>query len=391
MSTRAAAVGFDWERPADVLAKIEEEVAELREAVERSGGAGDAEDRRRHVEEEMGDLLFAIANLARKLGVEPESALRQSDDKFARRFTELERRFAARGESLQQAGLARMEEEWARVKSLRGRVGRLHRHDPPDPVLQQALVEVDQQPDPQAGGLQVRHHLRHVNRLDRRHGLDLHDDLALHHQVDSLPANPRAAIDNVDGLLRLERQSSRRPVRSAAPARRLTPRNPGPSSRWTAIRGSDDPLRDAVEIVRNGLAQASLRPLQPQSTTETTETDCPRRAGLRGAVFDGAGEGCESQANMRHVRLRFASRSTGRPLCPSTGRPLEDRLACVRLREILCVSSVSSVVHFVNSAGARESAHGEARAVGVDRDRAMDVGAIDARRRSPRTAAARRR
>jgi len=114
MSTRAAAVGFDWERPADVLAKIEEEVAELREAVERSG---DAEGRRRQIEEEMGDLLFAIANLARKLGVEPESALRMSDDKFARRFTELERRFAARGESLQQAGLARMEEEWARVKA----------------------------------------------------------------------------------------------------------------------------------------------------------------------------------------------------------------------------------------------------------------------------------
>jgi ATP diphosphatase len=117
MSTRAAAVGFDWERPADVLAKIEEEVAELREAVERSGGAGDAEERRRQVEEEMGDLLFAIANLARKLGVEPESALRMSDDKFARRFTELERRFAARGESLQQAGLAPMEQEWARVKA----------------------------------------------------------------------------------------------------------------------------------------------------------------------------------------------------------------------------------------------------------------------------------
>jgi MazG family protein len=115
MGTRAAAVGFDWERSSDVLAKIEEEVAELREAVE--GGGGDAGVRRRRVEEEMGDLLFAIANLSRKLGIEPESALRQSDDKFARRFTELERRFAARGESLQRAGLARMEEEWARVKA----------------------------------------------------------------------------------------------------------------------------------------------------------------------------------------------------------------------------------------------------------------------------------
>ncbi|RPJ64417.1 MAG: nucleoside triphosphate pyrophosphohydrolase [Acidobacteria bacterium] len=112
MGTRAAAVGFDWERAADVLAKIEEEVAELREAVEADGRAS----RAARVEEEMGDLLFAIANLARKLGVEPESALRRADDKFARRFTELERRFAARGESLRDAGLARMEEEWGRIK-----------------------------------------------------------------------------------------------------------------------------------------------------------------------------------------------------------------------------------------------------------------------------------
>jgi MazG family protein len=122
MGTRAAAVGFDWERASDVIAKIEEEVAELREASERMArrpgpaGSDAAERHRRQVEEEMGDLLFAIANLSRKLGVEPEAALRQADDKFARRFTELERRFAARGESLQQAGLARMEEEWGRVK-----------------------------------------------------------------------------------------------------------------------------------------------------------------------------------------------------------------------------------------------------------------------------------
>jgi uncharacterized protein YabN with tetrapyrrole methylase and pyrophosphatase domain len=121
MGTRAAAVGFDWERASDVIAKIEEEVAELREASERMarepGPTGSAERHRRQVEEEMGDLLFAIANLSRKLGVEPESALRQADDKFARRFTELERRFAARGESLQEAGLARLDQEWERIKA----------------------------------------------------------------------------------------------------------------------------------------------------------------------------------------------------------------------------------------------------------------------------------
>jgi MazG family protein len=123
MGTRAAAVGFDWERTTDVIAKIEEEVAELREAADRmtsepGPSESDAATRhRRRVEEEMGDLLFAIANLSRKLGVEPEAALRQADDKFARRFTALERRFAARGETLQQAGLARMEQEWGRIKS----------------------------------------------------------------------------------------------------------------------------------------------------------------------------------------------------------------------------------------------------------------------------------
>jgi nucleoside triphosphate diphosphatase len=87
-------------------------------AAASAANAADTERHRRQVEEEMGDLLFAIANLSRKLGIEPEAALRQADDKFARRFTELERRFAARDESLQQAGLARLEEEWGRIKAV---------------------------------------------------------------------------------------------------------------------------------------------------------------------------------------------------------------------------------------------------------------------------------
>jgi MazG family protein len=82
---RAAEVGFDWVRADDVLAKIEEEVVELRETVEANQpDAG-------RVEEEMGDLLFAIANFARKLGVEPEAALRKANDKFTKRFQEMER------------------------------------------------------------------------------------------------------------------------------------------------------------------------------------------------------------------------------------------------------------------------------------------------------------
>ncbi len=108
ISTRAAAVGFDWAKATDVVAKIEEEVAELKQAVEGEGPA--------RVEEEMGDLLFAMANLARKLGVEPESALRKANQKFTTRFQELERRLEQAGRSVHDAGLEEMEAIWERVK-----------------------------------------------------------------------------------------------------------------------------------------------------------------------------------------------------------------------------------------------------------------------------------
>ena len=108
LGTRVAAVGFDWAKASDVVAKIEEEVGELKQAVAGEGAA--------RVEEEMGDLLFAIANLARKLGVEPESALRTANQKFSARFQELERRFEAAGRSVHDASLEEMEAMWERVK-----------------------------------------------------------------------------------------------------------------------------------------------------------------------------------------------------------------------------------------------------------------------------------
>ena len=108
---RASAVGFDWERTTDVVAKIEEEVAELREWV----GAGATANGER-AEEEMGDLLFAIANLSRKLGIEPESALRKANDKFTRRFSEVESLLRASGRPLAGCSLQEMEDEWCRVK-----------------------------------------------------------------------------------------------------------------------------------------------------------------------------------------------------------------------------------------------------------------------------------
>jgi MazG family protein len=108
---RASAVGFDWERAADVVAKIEEEVAELRAEI-RSG----APENRDRAEEEMGDLLFAIANLSRKLGIEPESALRRANDKFTRRFSAMEARLRATGKPLSGFTLREMDDEWERVK-----------------------------------------------------------------------------------------------------------------------------------------------------------------------------------------------------------------------------------------------------------------------------------
>jgi nucleoside triphosphate diphosphatase len=108
IGTRAAAVGFDWAKTTEVVDKIEEEVAELRQAAAAEG--------HERAEEEMGDLLFAIANLARKMGIEPESALRRANEKFTKRFTALERRFEERGKSIHDATLEEMEGVWGEVK-----------------------------------------------------------------------------------------------------------------------------------------------------------------------------------------------------------------------------------------------------------------------------------
>jgi MazG family protein len=113
IGTRVAAVGFDWARTDDVIAKIEEEVAELREA-----STGETRER---AEEEMGDLLFSIANLARKMGIDPESALRKANEKFSGRFAALEAAFAERRQSIHGATLEEMEAVWQQVKQSQSR------------------------------------------------------------------------------------------------------------------------------------------------------------------------------------------------------------------------------------------------------------------------------
>ena len=110
LQQQAARVGFDWNEAAPVLAKIEEELAELREALES--------DDKGKVQEEFGDLVFALVNLGRHVGAEPEMALRGTNEKFRRRFSHIEKTLEAKGEDLQRASLERMEQLWGEAKGL---------------------------------------------------------------------------------------------------------------------------------------------------------------------------------------------------------------------------------------------------------------------------------
>ncbi|MBE0489253.1 MAG: nucleoside triphosphate pyrophosphohydrolase [Halomonas sp.] len=110
LSKRAARVGFDWPDARGVIAKIREELAEVEEAL----AAGDRE----HAAEEVGDLLFAVTNLARTLKADPERCLRATNAKFERRFRHLEAALAADGVSPEEAGLALMERHWQAAKAI---------------------------------------------------------------------------------------------------------------------------------------------------------------------------------------------------------------------------------------------------------------------------------
>ena len=116
MTQKAAAVDFDWPDAAAVLAKIDEELAELRAELAASAALA-AGDRAR---EEIGDLLFTVANLARKLGLDPEAALAAANAKFRRRFRRVEQGLAARGHRLGDASLDELEALWEAAKRALG-------------------------------------------------------------------------------------------------------------------------------------------------------------------------------------------------------------------------------------------------------------------------------
>jgi nucleoside triphosphate diphosphatase len=112
LQEKAGKVGFDWNDPLAVLAKIREEADEIAAAL-ASGEAGAAR-------EEVGDLLFAAVNLARHLGADPEAALRSTNEKFERRFGYIEETLATAGKTPEQSTLAAMDELWNEAKQREG-------------------------------------------------------------------------------------------------------------------------------------------------------------------------------------------------------------------------------------------------------------------------------
>ena len=108
---RAARVGFDWKRTGPVIDKIEEELGELRAEL----AAGDVDQER--LADELGDMLFAVANLARHCRVDPEAALRATNDKFERRFRHIEKRLAETGRKPAEVTLQEMEALWQEAKT----------------------------------------------------------------------------------------------------------------------------------------------------------------------------------------------------------------------------------------------------------------------------------
>ena len=146
LTTKAARVGFDWQQLADIFAKLHEEIDELRAAIKErdeqqqaraaaadapaaapsaqlqrespSRPTDDEESEHARVREELGDLLFAVTNIARHLGVEPEAALKLTNRKFRRRFRHIEQGLKARGRTLDEATLDEMEALWQEAKGV---------------------------------------------------------------------------------------------------------------------------------------------------------------------------------------------------------------------------------------------------------------------------------
>jgi MazG family protein len=113
ISSRAARVGFDWPHINGIFEKLQEELSELRQVIE----AKTDESRTERLEDEIGDMLFVIVNIARYLKIDSESALKRANRKFKTRFQYMERELARHGKALQEISLDEMEELWQRAKA----------------------------------------------------------------------------------------------------------------------------------------------------------------------------------------------------------------------------------------------------------------------------------
>jgi len=116
IASRAAGVGFDWENAEQVIEKLHEELGELAEARAVHSHPDGREASHAELENEIGDLLFVLVNLARFVKVDPEQALRRTNVKFRDRFAYIERKLAERGRKLENSNLAEMEELWQEAK-----------------------------------------------------------------------------------------------------------------------------------------------------------------------------------------------------------------------------------------------------------------------------------
>jgi nucleoside triphosphate diphosphatase len=115
LQNKAARVGFDWPSLAPVFDKLKEELRELEDVLVAGSGRGPSD--RAKIEEEFGDLLFVVANVARHLKLDPEAALRAANQKFTRRFHAIERKLAEHGRTPEQSTLAEMDQFWDEAKA----------------------------------------------------------------------------------------------------------------------------------------------------------------------------------------------------------------------------------------------------------------------------------
>ncbi len=119
LTTKAARVGFDWEKVEEIFDKLAEEIGEVRAAIKTHAVSQNEADHT-HVREEIGDLLFAVTNIARHMKVEPEAALKLTNRKFRRRFRFIEEQLQAQDRSFEFSNLAQLEALWQEAKTQDG-------------------------------------------------------------------------------------------------------------------------------------------------------------------------------------------------------------------------------------------------------------------------------